>query len=113
MTTSHQNMQRTHKFSLLTGQLAIFDVPFSSALFHLYRERGRRQFWAQARSEGGGSAAADVTTERRSISPKVSRPRGLKRRGPIGGVARRSRPPWRMLPPHALPLGPQRFQPRS
>ena len=50
-----------------------------------------------------------VTTERRGISPKVSRPRGLKRRGPIGCVARRSRRPQAMLPPRALPLGPRRF----
>jgi hypothetical protein len=27
-----------------------------------------------------------ATTERRGISPKVSRPRGLKRHGPIGRV---------------------------
>ena len=44
-----------------------------------------------------------VTTERRGISPKVSRPKGLKRRGPIGCVAPRSRRAQAMLPPRALP----------
>jgi hypothetical protein len=50
-----------------------------------------------------------VMTERRGISPKVSRPRGLQRRGPIGRVARRSCRAQAMLPPRALSPGPQRF----
>jgi hypothetical protein len=50
-----------------------------------------------------------VTTERRCMSPKVPRPEGLKRRRPIGGVARRSRRAQAMLSPRALPLGLRRF----
>jgi hypothetical protein len=50
-----------------------------------------------------------VTTERRRVSRKESRPRGLRRRGLIGGVARRSRRAQAMLPPPALLLGLRRF----
>jgi hypothetical protein len=50
-----------------------------------------------------------VTTERRGISPKVSRPRGLKPRAPIGRVARRSGRAQALLPPRALSLAPRRF----
>ena len=48
-----------------------------------------------------------VTTERRRVSRKESRPRGLRRCGLIGGVARRSRRAQAMLPPRALPLSPR------
>ena len=50
-----------------------------------------------------------VTTERRRMSRKVPLPEGLKRRKPIGRVARRSRRAQAMLPPRALPLGLRRF----
>jgi hypothetical protein len=50
-----------------------------------------------------------VTTERRRISRKVLRPEGLRRRGSIGCVARRSRSIPAMLPPRALPLGQRRL----
>jgi hypothetical protein len=50
-----------------------------------------------------------VTTERRRISRKVLRPEGLRRRGPIGCVARRLPINLDMCPPCALPLGPRRL----
>jgi hypothetical protein len=59
--------------------------------------------------EGGAYPMRYVTTERRSMSRKEPRPRGLRRRELIGGVARRSRRAQAMLPPRALPLSPRRL----
>jgi hypothetical protein len=50
-----------------------------------------------------------VTTERRRMSRKEPPPEGLRRRGPIGRVAPRSRSAQAMLPRHALPLDPRRL----
>ena len=59
--------------------------------------------------EGEAYPMRYVTTERRRMSRKVPLPGGLKRRKPIGGVARQSRRAPAMLPPPALPLGLRRF----
>jgi hypothetical protein len=59
--------------------------------------------------EGGAYPMRYVTTERRRVSRKESRPRGLRRRGRIAGVARRARRARAMLPPRAFPLSPRRL----
>jgi hypothetical protein len=50
-----------------------------------------------------------VTTERRDLSPKEPPPEGLRRRRPIGRVARQSRGAQAMLLPRALPLNLRRL----
>jgi hypothetical protein len=85
---------------------------FVSALFHLYRERGRRQFWARARSEGGAYPMRYVTTERRGISPKVSRLRGLKCRGPMAALLV-GRVELKLCSSSRLATRPATLQPRS
>jgi hypothetical protein len=59
--------------------------------------------------EGGAYPTRYVTTERRRMSRKEPRPRGLRRRGLIGGVARRLHRAQAMLPPRALPLSLRRL----
>jgi hypothetical protein len=55
---------------VIPGRMIDFSGP--SALFHLYQERGRRQFWAQARSEGG-------SIRRGGRDRRATRPTGPRR----------------------------------